>query len=118
MNHDNNVINGICCDVENCVYNNGSCCCTAKEIHVKNRSAESGETMCRDVLRSLTQIFLTRSTEHSSRAPTKRRTTGVCHTRKHRCRHCLSRPGLHRLHPGSLCFLVPAHQPRSAALLL
>ena len=24
-----NVINGICCDVENCVYNNGSCCCTA-----------------------------------------------------------------------------------------
>ena len=46
MNSDNNVINGICCDVENCVYNNGSCCCTAKEIHVKNRSAQPCETMC------------------------------------------------------------------------
>ena len=31
-----NVINGICCDVENCVYNNGSCCCTAHEIHVNH----------------------------------------------------------------------------------
>ena len=46
MNGENNVINGICCDVENCVHNNGSCCCTAQEIHVKNRSAEPGETMC------------------------------------------------------------------------
>ena len=45
-NVENNVINGICCDVENCVYNNGSCCCTAKEIHVKNRSAQPCETMC------------------------------------------------------------------------
>ena len=43
---ENHVINGICCDVENCVYNNGHCCCTADEIHVMNRSAEGGETMC------------------------------------------------------------------------
>lgn len=41
-----NVINGICCDVENCVYNNGSCCCTAHEIHVNHRANNGTETMC------------------------------------------------------------------------
>lgn len=40
-----NVINGICCDVENCVYNNGSCCCTAHEIHVNHRANNGTETM-------------------------------------------------------------------------
>ena len=40
------VINGICCDVENCVYNNGSCCCTAGEVHVKYRAGGPCETMC------------------------------------------------------------------------
>ena len=39
-----NVINGICCDVENCVYNNGSC--TAQEIHVNHRANNGTETMC------------------------------------------------------------------------
>ena len=39
------VINGICCDVENCVYNNGSCCCTAHEIHVNHRANNGTETM-------------------------------------------------------------------------
>ena len=37
-----NVINGICCDVENCVYNNG----TAHEIHVNHRANNGTETMC------------------------------------------------------------------------
>lgn len=41
-----NVINGICCDEENCVYNNGSCCCTAHEIHVNHRANNGTETMC------------------------------------------------------------------------
>ena len=41
-----NVINGICCDVENCVYNNGSCCCTAHEIHLNHRANIGTETMC------------------------------------------------------------------------
>ena len=40
-----NVINGICCDVENCVYNNGSCCCTAHEIHVNHR-ATTAQKQC------------------------------------------------------------------------
>lgn len=44
--NDQNIINGICCDVENCVYNNGSCCCTASEVHVKTRAANADETMC------------------------------------------------------------------------
>ncbi|MDD4850219.1 MAG: DUF1540 domain-containing protein [Gemmiger sp.] len=43
---ENNVIPGICCDVENCIYNNGSCCCTADEVHVKTRTTEPEETMC------------------------------------------------------------------------
>lgn len=42
------VIRGICCDVENCVHNNGECCCTAEEVHVKYRCQCDGpcETMC------------------------------------------------------------------------
>ena len=45
--HDETVLKGVHCDVENCVYNNGSCCCTAQEVHVKNRMAVLGEeTMC------------------------------------------------------------------------
>ncbi|MBQ8648258.1 MAG: DUF1540 domain-containing protein [Oscillospiraceae bacterium] len=40
------ILNGICCEVDNCVHNNGACCCTAHEIRVKNRSAHPEETMC------------------------------------------------------------------------
>ena len=41
------ILEGICCEVENCVHNNGNCCCTAQEIKVKNRMAVLGEeTMC------------------------------------------------------------------------
>ena len=41
-----NIINGICCDVENCVHNNGSCCYTAREIHVNHRASGAAETVC------------------------------------------------------------------------
>ena len=40
-----NIINGICCDVENCVHNNGSCCCTAQEFLVKHRAGGETETV-------------------------------------------------------------------------
>ena len=41
------VLKGICCEVKNCVHNNGNCCCTADSIKVKNRLAVLGEeTMC------------------------------------------------------------------------
>ena len=47
---DEKILEGICCEVENCVHNNGNCCCTAQEIKVKNRMAVLGEeTMCRDL---------------------------------------------------------------------
>lgn len=46
MEKQEKVLNGICCDVMNCVHNNGNCCCTADEIHVKNRSVKPEETMC------------------------------------------------------------------------
>lgn len=42
-----NAIQGVCCEVENCVHNDGHCCCTANSITVKNRMAILGEeTMC------------------------------------------------------------------------
>ncbi|MEG0178936.1 MAG: DUF1540 domain-containing protein [Oscillospiraceae bacterium] len=45
--HDDCVLNGICCEVENCIHNNGECCCTAKNITVKSKMAMLGEeTMC------------------------------------------------------------------------
>lgn len=40
------IINGIRCEVTHCVHNNGSCCCTAGQIEVKNRSLHPEETMC------------------------------------------------------------------------
>lgn len=40
------IINGICCDVMNCVYNNGACCCTAGTIHVNNCFDDPGRTKC------------------------------------------------------------------------
>ena len=47
MHKEVKVLQGICCDVSNCVHNNGHCCCTAKSINVKNRMAVLGEeTMC------------------------------------------------------------------------
>ena len=47
MHKDEKVLQGICCEVANCVHNNGHCCCTAKSINVKNRMAVLGEeTMC------------------------------------------------------------------------
>ena len=27
---DEKILEGICCEVENCVHNNGNCCCTAQ----------------------------------------------------------------------------------------
>lgn len=40
-------LQGICCEVESCKYNDGHCCCTAHNIMVKNRVALMGEeTMC------------------------------------------------------------------------
>lgn len=40
-------IQGICCEVGNCVHNDGNCCCTAKSITVKPHSAVLGEaTAC------------------------------------------------------------------------
>lgn len=41
-----NIISGICCDVENCIHNNGACCCTAREIHVNHCSGSGSETLC------------------------------------------------------------------------
>lgn len=46
MEHMEPVINGICCDVKNCIYNNGDCCCTAGTIHVKNCSDDPDRTKC------------------------------------------------------------------------
>lgn len=47
MRENEKILNGICCEVENCVYNNGQRCCTADSIKVKNRMAVLGEeTMC------------------------------------------------------------------------
>lgn len=46
MHNNENALNGICCDVSNCVHNNGNCSCTANEIHVKNRSSNPEETCC------------------------------------------------------------------------
>jgi len=44
---DEKTLDGICCEVENCVHNNGNCCCTAPEIKVKNLMNVLGEeTMC------------------------------------------------------------------------
>ena len=47
MTSENKTLPGICCEVANCVHNNGHCCCTANSITVKNRMAILGEeTMC------------------------------------------------------------------------
>ena len=40
-------IEGVICDVENCIHNNHRCGCTAKDIHVGPFSAtECNETLC------------------------------------------------------------------------
>ena len=40
-------LDAICCEVAQCVYNNGQGQCTAPRIHIKNRMAILGEeTMC------------------------------------------------------------------------
>lgn len=45
--HEDNVLNGICCEVCSCVHNNGESCCTAKNITVKSKMAIMGEeTAC------------------------------------------------------------------------
>ncbi len=47
MQESEKILEGVCCEVENCVYNNGRHCCTAERIQVKNRMAILGEeTMC------------------------------------------------------------------------
>ena len=50
MTSENKTLPGICCEVANCVHNNGHCCCTANGITVKNRMAILGEeTMCETI---------------------------------------------------------------------
>lgn len=40
-------LSGVCCEVQNCLYNDGHCRCTADHITVKNRMAILGEeTRC------------------------------------------------------------------------
>ena len=47
MQNETKKLNGICCEVKNCVHNVGHSCCTANSIKVKNRMAILGEeTMC------------------------------------------------------------------------
>lgn len=46
MEHKEPVIRGVCCDVRNCVHNDGSCCCTADSIHVNRCSDDPGKTKC------------------------------------------------------------------------
>ncbi len=43
---DETVLNGIHCEVENCVHNNGACCCTAEHITVGNRPMNAEEGVC------------------------------------------------------------------------
>lgn len=40
------IIMGIRCDAENCIHNNGSCCCTAGSIQVNNCFDDPGRTKC------------------------------------------------------------------------
>ena len=44
MEHKEPVIRGVCCDVRNCVHNDG--CCTADSIHVNRCSDDPGKTKC------------------------------------------------------------------------
>ena len=47
MQNETKKLNGISCEVETCVHNDGHCCCTANSIKVKNRMDILGdETMC------------------------------------------------------------------------
>ena len=47
MQNETKKLNGICCEVKNCIHNDGHSCCTANSIKVKNRMAIWGEeTMC------------------------------------------------------------------------
>lgn len=40
------ILNGIHCDVTNCVHNNGHCCCTADEITVSNDPMHAKDGIC------------------------------------------------------------------------
>ena len=47
MQNETKKLNGICCEVKNCIHNDGHSCCTANSIKVKKRMAILGEeTMC------------------------------------------------------------------------
>ena len=46
MDQQEPVLQGICCEVSNCVHNNGNSCCTAPGIHVRSQSADPEMTMC------------------------------------------------------------------------
>ena len=47
MQNETKKLNGICCEVKNCIHNDGHSCCTDNSIKVKNRMAILGEdTMC------------------------------------------------------------------------
>lgn len=48
---DEKILEGICCEVENCVHNNGNCCCTAQEIKVKTAWPSSVKRPCARPLR-------------------------------------------------------------------
>ena len=40
------ILRGVCCDVKNCVHNNGHCCCTAETVHVNCCSGDPNHTKC------------------------------------------------------------------------
>lgn len=40
------ILKGVCCDVKNCVHNNGQCCCTAETVHVNICSENPEKTKC------------------------------------------------------------------------
>ena len=46
MQYHEPIITGITCDVQNCIHNNGDCCCTAGTIHVERCSDDPGRTKC------------------------------------------------------------------------
>ena len=47
MQNETKKLNGICCEVKNCIHNDGHACSTANNIKVKTRMRFGGKkTMC------------------------------------------------------------------------
>ena len=42
---DEKILEGICCEVENCVHNSGNCCCTDQNITYTNFTSAIRLTM-------------------------------------------------------------------------